>query len=60
MGLLRDSSPLVRTAAAKAMVDLERTDFIKDLKVAANMEKDYEVKSIMLQQYKKLESMINQ
>lgn len=60
VGLLRDSSPLVRTAAAKAMVDLERTDFIKDLKVAANMEKDYEVKSIMLQQYKKLESMINQ
>ena len=60
VGLLRDSSPKVRTAAAKAIVDLERTDFIKDLEVAAKAEKNNEVKSMMLKQHAKLESMINQ
>jgi len=58
VGLLRDSSPEVRKSAAKAIVQLERTDFIPDLETAVEIEKDLETKSILENQLKKLKKII--
>jgi GMP synthase-like glutamine amidotransferase len=55
VGLLRDSSPDVRKTAANAIVQLERTDFINDLDVAVQVEKDEEVKLFLADKLKKLQ-----
>jgi len=40
IGLVRDADPKVRLTAAKAIVELERTDALKDLEVAVLTESD--------------------
>ncbi|MCT4591231.1 MAG: HEAT repeat domain-containing protein [Carboxylicivirga sp.] len=44
IGLIRDESPEVRLTAAKAIVEMERTDALSDLKMAVAVEKDEAVK----------------
>jgi len=55
VGLLRDISPEVRKATANALVQLERTDFIHDLEVAVQVEKDEEVKIFLAEKLKQLQ-----
>lgn len=44
LGLLRDKSPEVRLTAAKAIVELERTDALNDLEIAVQTEQVPELK----------------
>jgi hypothetical protein len=60
VGLLRDSSPKVRIAAANALVQLERTDFIHDLEVAVQVEKDEEVKIVLADKLKQLQLILKE
>jgi len=55
VGLLRDISPEVRKATANALVQLERTDFIHDLEVAVQVEKNEEVKIFLAEKLKQLQ-----
>jgi len=55
VGLLRDLSPEVRMTAANAIVQLERTDFIKDLEVAVQGEKIDGVKIVLAEKLKQLQ-----
>ena len=57
IGLLRDEAPQVRMAAAKAIVELERTDAIDDLAVAVSTEKDEAIKIQLKELLQRLESM---
>ncbi len=59
VGLLRDSSPVVRKAAAEAIVQLERTDFIHDLEVAVQIESDQETKKYLSGKLQELKEIIN-
>ena len=54
IGLLRDSSSEVRRTAADAIVQLERTDFIHDLEVAALTEKDENLRDYLKNKYDQL------
>lgn len=58
MGLLRDDDATVRVAAANALVELERTDAIDDLKVAVMLEQDEHTKKILKERLKRLENMV--
>jgi putative intracellular protease/amidase len=60
VGLLRDSSPEVRKVAADALVQLERTDFIRDLEIAFLTEKDEEIKLILGEKLNLLQNIISQ
>ena len=59
VGLLRDSSPNVRIAAANALVQLERTDFIRDLEVAVKSETDVETKDYLTKKLNELKLIIS-
>ncbi|MCT4640252.1 MAG: BPL-N domain-containing protein [Bacteroidales bacterium] len=57
-GLLRHSAPEIRIAAAHAIVELESTESIPDLKSAIAEEKDNTVKDSLKSCLKELESML--
>ncbi|MFA8298873.1 MAG: BPL-N domain-containing protein [Hyphomicrobiales bacterium] len=58
MGMLRDFNPEVRQEAAKALVQLERTDAIYDVEVALSQEKNVKTKAVLEESLNKLKSMI--
>lgn len=58
MGLVRDTNPDVRIAAAKAIVELERTDAVYDLEVAVQNEQDPKVKEALNAELTTLKSML--
>ncbi|WP_430817022.1 hypothetical protein [Carboxylicivirga sp. RSCT41] len=58
IGLLRDESPKVRLTAAKAIVELERTDAMKDLEVAVANETDNALKSKLEEYLQELQGML--
>lgn len=58
MGLLRDNEKEVRRDAAKALVELERTDAIADFQAAILFEKDLKTKQILQENLSKLKKMI--
>ncbi len=58
IGLLRDESPEVRLAAARAIVELERTDALEDLNMAVLTEKDIALKAQLEVQFDLLKRMV--
>jgi HEAT repeats/Biotin-protein ligase, N terminal len=58
-GLLRDKHPQVRTAAAKALADIEYTAVIPELKTIAKLEKDPKYKKELAKALELLEKMIH-
>lgn len=58
--MLRDKNAKVRIKAAENILKLERTDAIKDLQVAVQIEKNKENKIILKEYLRKLKALINE
>lgn len=57
IGMVRDCEPEVRQTAVKALLQLERTDAIKDIEVALRTEKDEPTKILMQKVHSQLKAM---
>ncbi|MCT4602977.1 MAG: DJ-1/PfpI family protein [Marinifilum sp.] len=60
VGLMRDNNAQVRLAAAKAIVEMERTEFIHDLKVAIDIENAEAIKQEMQKLLGRLEMILGE
>ncbi|MFA8450790.1 MAG: BPL-N domain-containing protein [Bacteroidales bacterium] len=58
-GMLRDSSPEVRITASHALLNLERTDAIPDFESAINIEKNLEVRKVLVEDLVSLKALLS-